>query len=294
MSDRPISRARPADLLLSPLLLVTLALLVVNDWVLKAAFHNAVTGKLSDVAGVAALALCLRALLPARRTAACVLAGAAFALWKSPAAQPLIDGWNALGWMTMGRVVDWTDLAALLVLPVIHGYMPRAVPATVPRRAGAVAVGAACMLAFAATSFAQQSADVPGAPEYSVHRPPEGVRMRLDQLGILFWAAGADGTGTDVDTLSINPGRETGMRLMVELRPAGEGSVLRLLQVQTPPRSRVTADSARSVFQRVVVEALRRDGLRGRSDPPVIPGRRPDGPPDTVIRGPNSVRPAAP
>ncbi len=290
----PTAAPRPADLLLSPLLLVSLALLVLNDWVWKAAFHNALTGKLSDFAGVAALALFLRALLPARRTAACVLAGAAFALWKSPAAQPLIDGWNALGWMTVGRVVDWMDLAALLVLPLIHRYRPSPVPAMLPRRAGAVAVGAACMLAFAATSIPQKFIPVPGTPEYGVHRPPEGVRTRLNQLGILFWSAGADGTGSDVDTLSINPGRETGMRLMVELRPAGEGSVLRLVQVQTPPRSRVTADSARSVFQRVVVDALRRDGVRGRSDPPVIPGRRPDGPPDTVIRGPTPIRPAAP
>lgn len=290
----PTAAPRPADLLLSPLLLASLALLVLNDWVLKAAFHNAVTGKLSDVAGVAALALCLRALLPARRTVACVLAGAAFALWKSPAVEPLIDGWNGLGWMAIGRVVDWTDLAALLVLPFIHRYRPPTVPAMLPRRAGAVAVGAACMLAFAATSIAQKSTAVPGTPEHSVHRPPEGVRTRLNQLGILFWSAGADGSGSDVDTLSINPGRETGMRLVVELRPAGEGSVLRLVQVETPPRSRVTADSARSVFERVVVEALRRDGLRGRSDPPVIPLRRPGGPPDTVIRGPSSIRPAAP
>lgn len=290
----PASPSRPADLLLSPLLLGSLALLVVNDWVLKAAFHNGLTGKLSDFAGVAALALCLRALLPARRTAACVLAGAAFALWKSPAAQPLMDGWNALGWMTVGRVVDWTDLVALLVLPFIHRYLPPPAPAMLPRRAGAVAVGAACMLAFAATSQLSEPIDLPGGPVYGVHRSPDGVRTRLNELGIPFWSARANGPGGSVDTLSVHAGREAGMWLMVELRPAKEGSTLRLTAVEPSPGSRVTADSATRVFERVVVDALRRDGLRGRSDPPVVPTRRPDGPPDTGVRGPRTLRPAAP
>src|SRR5690349_17196033 len=93
--------ARPSEILMSPGLLVALAVLVVNDWVLKPAFHNAVTGKLSDVAGVAALGLFARALAPRRPVAAAVGAGVAFALWKSPASQPLIDGWNALGWATV-------------------------------------------------------------------------------------------------------------------------------------------------------------------------------------------------
>src|SRR5699024_6811273 len=43
--------------LASPLLMTAVAVLVVNDGVLKPAFHNALTGKLSDVAGVAAFAL---------------------------------------------------------------------------------------------------------------------------------------------------------------------------------------------------------------------------------------------
>ncbi|HWK88723.1 MAG TPA: hypothetical protein VNP72_01960, partial [Longimicrobium sp.] len=101
-----------ADLLLSPLLLASLALLVLNDHVLKAAYGSWLTGKLSDFAGLLAFALFWRALLPRRRMLACAAAGLAFAYWKSPAAQPLVDALNAMG-AGVGRVVDWSDLAAL-------------------------------------------------------------------------------------------------------------------------------------------------------------------------------------
>lgn len=52
---------RPAGGVLHPVALVALALLVVNDQVLKAAWPGAVTGKLSDVAGLILAPLALQA-----------------------------------------------------------------------------------------------------------------------------------------------------------------------------------------------------------------------------------------
>lgn len=51
----PVRRDRPgaADALLHPVALVALGLLLLNDHVLKAAWPGAVTGKLSDLAGLA-------------------------------------------------------------------------------------------------------------------------------------------------------------------------------------------------------------------------------------------------
>src|SRR5688500_19108851 len=80
--------------LASPLLIAAVAVLVVNDWVLKPAFHNALTGKLSDVAGVAAFALFWAALFPRRRFHAFLMTAVAFTVWKSPASQPVIDAWK--------------------------------------------------------------------------------------------------------------------------------------------------------------------------------------------------------
>ena len=58
MAARPLAivprdGAAPADALLHPATLLALGLLVLNDHVLKAAYPGAVTGKLSDLAGLA-------------------------------------------------------------------------------------------------------------------------------------------------------------------------------------------------------------------------------------------------
>lgn len=53
--------ARPGDGLLHPVVLVALALLILNDQLLKAAWPGAVTGKVSDVAGLVVAPLALQA-----------------------------------------------------------------------------------------------------------------------------------------------------------------------------------------------------------------------------------------
>ena len=52
-----------------PALLLTTAVLLLNDHVWKAAYGSALTGKLSDVAGLLAFAWCAAAVLPRRRRA---------------------------------------------------------------------------------------------------------------------------------------------------------------------------------------------------------------------------------
>jgi hypothetical protein len=275
---RPSARVRPADLLLSPLLLASLALLVANDWVLKPAFHDALTGKLSDFAGVAALALCLRALVPRRPLAACVLAGAAFALWKSPAAQPLIDAWNGLGWGRMGRVVDGWDLLALLVLPAAALYRPR--PLALRRtRAMAPLAGAFCMLAFAATTcvdpdtWKNTPVPFPGPGAYAFDEAPDELLARIYALrlgGVGHTGPPEPLAGRAADTLamriaSADSGRAEWTALVrVELRAGlgGEGSVLRLLDLEDVDVRVFSPDVVRFRFERQVVQPLR------RGDPP--------------------------
>ena len=53
--------ARPADGVLHPVALIALAVLVLNDQVLKAAWPGFVTGKLSDIAGLIVAPLALQA-----------------------------------------------------------------------------------------------------------------------------------------------------------------------------------------------------------------------------------------
>jgi hypothetical protein len=130
--------------------LFALAVLVINDHVLKGAYPGFVTGKLSDFAGVFALAVFLAFVLP--RKYACVAAGVLFVWWKSPLSQPFID---ALPWEA-ARVVDWTDLFALTMLPLAYRCSPAQSPR--PQRAVLAVLSA---LAFAATTPARSDVPIP-------------------------------------------------------------------------------------------------------------------------------------
>lgn len=124
---------------LHPVALAAMAVLVVNDWVLKRHWPGAVTGKLSDLAGLAAAPVVLTALvgltlllakrlgarvdpyLSHRRLVAATLAtGAGFAAIKlSPHAARWFT--DALGLVRPAAVeLDRTDLACLPVLAVAY------------------------------------------------------------------------------------------------------------------------------------------------------------------------------
>jgi len=140
---------RPGDGLLHPVPLAAVALLILNDHVLKMRWPGWVTGKLSDVAGLVFFPLLLDALVarlpftrslpPERRVGACVIATAVvFAAVKTwaPATEAYQVGLGLLQWPFqiigarlrgeapsgphwVSLVRDPTDLAALpfLVVP---------------------------------------------------------------------------------------------------------------------------------------------------------------------------------
>ncbi len=110
-------------LLLHPLFLISLILLLLNDFYLKHEFHNALTGKLSDVTGLFALAVFLFAFFPAykKQLIFCVLF---FCWWKSPLSGFFIHFANDQLSLPLHRVVDYTDLFALLILPFTYSVNP--------------------------------------------------------------------------------------------------------------------------------------------------------------------------
>jgi hypothetical protein len=61
--DRAESPALPVGEALHPVTLAAVIVLVVNDWLLKPRFHDALTGKLSDVAGLAFAPVLLSAMI---------------------------------------------------------------------------------------------------------------------------------------------------------------------------------------------------------------------------------------
>ena len=158
----------------SPGFIAAVLLLVANDHVLKAGFPGIVTGKLSDVAGLFVVGALAVRFVPSRSTRALGGVGALFIFWKSPLSQPLIDAWNGVGPFTIVRVVDWTDLLALPVLPLALLYS-RSAFSVVPVRITQAAMLAVTALAIMATS------KYPGGPPTWIFGDRPDKVARFDQ-----------------------------------------------------------------------------------------------------------------
>lgn len=135
-----------------PLFLLSLTVLIINDHLLKHSFPGVLTGKLSDIFGLLALSLILYALLPASKRLVVFILAAAFILWKSPLADPLIGVWNEWSAFTVGRTPDLTDLLALPVLLLALAYRPRPM-GRINHAAIRVPLAMMALLAFTATSY---------------------------------------------------------------------------------------------------------------------------------------------
>jgi hypothetical protein len=135
----------------SPAFVTALALLVLNDVALKPLFHNALTGKLSDFAGLFALTLFVATLWPRQSRRAAWAIALAFTFWKTPYAEPLIGALNAVSPVALGRTVDLWDFVALPMIPLAAWAAPRMKPWPLPR-ALQVLLAVLAPLAFAATS----------------------------------------------------------------------------------------------------------------------------------------------
>ena len=123
-----LARLNRLEELPSPAFIASLALLVLNDFVLKPVFHNALTGKLSDFAGLFALTLFVATLCPSYRRVAGWAIAAAFTFWKTSYAESLIEAWNAVAPFAVGRTVDLTDLVALSMIALAVWAAPRVEP----------------------------------------------------------------------------------------------------------------------------------------------------------------------
>ncbi|MFM7859608.1 MAG: hypothetical protein ACKO96_48695 [Flammeovirgaceae bacterium] len=92
--------------------------LLLNDHYLKYAFSNWLTGKLSDVVGIIVLPLLLAFIFPKLKKYSVWMSALLFAFWKSPFSQSLIDLYNQIAFIQTSRIVDFTDMYVLLLLPV--------------------------------------------------------------------------------------------------------------------------------------------------------------------------------
>lgn len=100
--------------LLSPLFIFCLGVLILNDLVLKATFHNMITGKLSDFCGLFIFPIFWSAVFPKHKLGVFIFSAVLFIYWKSEYASGLIELINTI--FAVQRPIDPTDLIALPVL----------------------------------------------------------------------------------------------------------------------------------------------------------------------------------
>jgi hypothetical protein len=176
------------------------------------------------------------------------MTGFCFVLWKSPVAQPFIDGWNRNMSWTIGRTVDWTDLIALAVLPVgYYGFRSACRP--VLSRGRPIVVGAA-LLAFAATSY---------RTDYSYERTylaPVTAKRLLDQMAALAmqpWPKGSDSVSIEI------PSRYCFERVTarITILPTGDGTSILLSELMHQcPRRKGDSLELLSIFEHCFLKRL--------------------------------------
>jgi hypothetical protein len=142
------------SLFLTPVYIISLLLLLANDFVWKAQNSNWITGKLSDFCGLFCIAVFLDVLIPNRKLAINLGLVVLFTFWKSPLSDVAIGLWNALIRYHIARIVDYSDLFALLVLPFAYLFSERSeINITRSKLAVMLIIFVSCF-AFLATSIA--------------------------------------------------------------------------------------------------------------------------------------------
>lgn len=170
---------RRLDSLCSVWFIAALSLLLLNDYYLKGAYHNWITEKLSDFAGLFVLSVFLMAVWPQRKVVIAWGAGITFLIWKSSLSQPAIDYWNALPLMRVDRTIDYTDAIATVMLPLAFSYRPSF---RLPRLAGVIplVVLAVTLFGILGTSRAvKQSYNPSIPPQYIFVESPESLMQRI-------------------------------------------------------------------------------------------------------------------
>lgn len=110
--------------IINPIFISSLLILLINDFFLKYAFHNWITGKLSDIFGIIVFALFFTAFASKFKKSIFIITAFAFSFWKTSYSQPIIEFWNTLKIIQFDRTIDYTDIICVLVLIPLYQYSP--------------------------------------------------------------------------------------------------------------------------------------------------------------------------
>jgi len=186
-------------LLTSIWFLLGLTLLLLNDLVLKELYGNWFTGKLSDFAGLFIFPLFWTVLFPKYKNNIFLITALGFIYWKSPFSQDFIDVWNRFMLFDIDRVVDYSDLLALLILPIAYTLE------SAKNKLMRVRIHPMLPLLIAAFSFMATSyhTEVPINKSYEFDFPKDTLEDRFTKIDNLNYGNGVSFTQSNPDTLAI-------------------------------------------------------------------------------------------
>lgn len=159
--------------------------MLINDFFLKALFHNFLTGKLSDFAGLFVFSLFWTAFFPKRKFLIFSLITVFFTFWKSPFSSGFIDAWNSIGLFGIGRTIDFTDLIAFSVLPLAWIYSEKSEPILLPKFSQNFALTAIALIsvfAFTATSPAKPTEMEEYNETYKIEKSSVEILKKLQEF----------------------------------------------------------------------------------------------------------------
>lgn len=111
--------------LLNYIFVLGIILLFLNDHFFKWQFSNWITGKLSDFIGLLILPFLLSFVFPKHIKWNVIFTGVFFVFWKSSFSQSFIDFYNSITFIKITRVVDYSDLITLSILPLSYYFLKR-------------------------------------------------------------------------------------------------------------------------------------------------------------------------
>ncbi len=141
------------------LFIVSICLLLLNDLYLKYSYHNWLTGKLSDFAGLFAFPFFWSCVFPRKIKIIYISTAVLFIFWKSEISQPVIEFFQSFG-LPINRTVDNTDLIALIILPLSYFYwnLDLATNSKI-KKTFTVCIKGVSIIAFIATTLPKESYD---------------------------------------------------------------------------------------------------------------------------------------
>ena len=231
----------------SPGFLIGLSILLSNDFIFKEQFHNGFTGKLSDFAGLFVFSLFWIAFFPRRKTFICVATAVLFVFWKSSYSQFLIEGWNHIAFFGVNRTVDYSDLSALLILPLAYFYCKTFAGVCVSRRF-IYAIAVVSVFAFTATQYSQKT---PFNDQYQFTSSRKELLERISRLpkeGVSdsFWK----GNSFEITFDSCNG------RANVSLEERENQTVITLKQMEYRCPSKANPQTMRAYFEKEFIDKL--------------------------------------